>query len=155
MSDGLPRASNASKKPVVEIPDQIQHKPDVQPLKMARGLKFRIQEVEGLYYLCSENKGADKLRSHCAADLRLRFRICTKQVFLMTRLGPLMRRKGPSDSKAIRNDTFVCFACLFYLLLYMYVHGKQVRSVILTTLYLNKPPRGSLPVLREHSYAIN
>ena len=32
-----------------------------QPLKMARGLKFRIQEVVGLYYPCSENKGADQL----------------------------------------------------------------------------------------------
>ena len=30
--------------------------------KMARGLKFRIYEVEGLYYLCSENKGADQFR---------------------------------------------------------------------------------------------
>ena len=33
----------------------------VQSLNMARGLKFRIQEVEGLYYLCSENKGTDQL----------------------------------------------------------------------------------------------
>ena len=30
-----------------------------------------------LYYSCSENKGADQLRSHCKADLRLCFRICT------------------------------------------------------------------------------
>ena len=44
----------------------------VQPQKMARGLKFRILEVEGLYYLCIENKGA---------DLRLCFRICKKPVF--------------------------------------------------------------------------
>ena len=29
---------------------------------MARGLKFRIKEVEELYNLCSENKGADQLR---------------------------------------------------------------------------------------------
>ena len=29
----------------------------VQLKKMARGLKFRIEKVEGLYYLCSENKG--------------------------------------------------------------------------------------------------
>ena len=29
---------------------------------MARGLKFWISEVEGLYYSCSENKGADQLR---------------------------------------------------------------------------------------------
>ena len=31
---------------------------DVQLQKMTRGLKFRIQEVEGLYYMCSENEGA-------------------------------------------------------------------------------------------------
>ena len=37
----------------------------VQPQKMAKGLKFRIQEEEGLYYPCSENKGADQsLFSH-------------------------------------------------------------------------------------------
>ena len=29
----------------------------VQPHKMARGLKFHMLEVEGLYYLCSKNKG--------------------------------------------------------------------------------------------------
>ena len=29
-----------------------------QPQKIARGLKFRILKVEGLYYLCGENKGA-------------------------------------------------------------------------------------------------
>ena len=37
----------------------------VQPQKMVRGLKFRIYEVEELYYLCSENKGTDQLRSYC------------------------------------------------------------------------------------------
>ena len=31
----------------------------VEPHKIATGLKFCIKEVEGLYYLCSENKGAD------------------------------------------------------------------------------------------------
>ena len=33
----------------------------VQPQKIARSLKFRIQEVKGLYYLCSKNKGTDQL----------------------------------------------------------------------------------------------
>ena len=37
---------------------------------MARGLKFRIKEVEGLYYPCSENKGADQLRGYREADMR-------------------------------------------------------------------------------------
>ena len=43
---------------------------------MAIGLKFCIKKVEGLYYPCSENKGADQLRGHREADLRLCFRIC-------------------------------------------------------------------------------
>ena len=53
----------------------------VQPQKMARGLKFRIKEVKGLYYLCSENKGADQLCGHHAADLCLCLCICKSQVF--------------------------------------------------------------------------
>ena len=48
---------------------------------MARGLKFRIYKVEGLYYLSSENKGADQLRGHHEADLRLCFRIYAKLLF--------------------------------------------------------------------------
>ena len=48
---------------------------------MVRGLKFCIYKVEGLYYLCSENKGADQLRGYREADLRLCFRICKKPVF--------------------------------------------------------------------------
>ena len=53
----------------------------VQPQKMARGLKFRINVEEGLYYPYSENKDADQLRIFRAADLRLCFRICEKPVF--------------------------------------------------------------------------
>ena len=53
----------------------------VQLQKMARGLKFRIKEVEGLYYPSSENKGADQLRGYREADLRLCFRICKMLVF--------------------------------------------------------------------------
>ena len=48
----------------------------VQLQKMARGLK-----LEGLYYPCSENKGADQLRGYREADLRLCFRICKTLVF--------------------------------------------------------------------------
>ena len=33
----------------------------VLPQKMVRGMTFQMKEVEGLYYLCSENKGADQL----------------------------------------------------------------------------------------------
>ena len=43
---------------------------------MAIGLKFWILEVEELYYLCSENIGADRLSGYGAADLHICFRIC-------------------------------------------------------------------------------
>ena len=53
----------------------------VHPQKLARDLKFRIKKVERLYYLCSENKGADQLRGYQEADLRLCFRICKMLAF--------------------------------------------------------------------------
>ena len=49
---------------------------------MARGLKFRIENVNGNYYLCSEKETVDQLRSFRAAFSRLCFRICNKQLFL-------------------------------------------------------------------------
>ena len=49
---------------------------------MDRDLKFRIEEVEELLCLCSENKGADQLRgSDREANHRLYSGICKKQVF--------------------------------------------------------------------------
>ena len=53
----------------------------VQAQKMARDWEFWIEKVEELYYPCSENKGADQLRSYCEADLRLCFRTCRLLVF--------------------------------------------------------------------------
>ena len=41
-----------------------------QPLEMAKGLKFWIKKIEGLYYPSSENKGADQLRGHREDQLR-------------------------------------------------------------------------------------
>ena len=52
-----------------------------QLLNMARGLEFPIHEVERLYYLCSENKGADQLCGYRTTDLHLCFRICKIPVF--------------------------------------------------------------------------
>ena len=52
----------------------------VQLQKTARGLKFRIKNVEGLY-LCSENIGADQLPGYRKADLRLCFRKYKMLVF--------------------------------------------------------------------------
>ena len=53
----------------------------VQSQKMAGDGKFWIQKVEELYYLCSENKGADQLRGYREADLRLCFCLCRLLVF--------------------------------------------------------------------------
>ena len=50
-------------------------------LQKARGLKFRIKKVGGLYLLRSENKGADQLRGYREADLRLCFRKYKTLVF--------------------------------------------------------------------------
>ena len=66
------------RKPVFGVSDTNR---SVQPQKMARGLKFRVKVVQGLYYPYSENKGADQLRSYCATDKPLCFRICKKPVF--------------------------------------------------------------------------
>ena len=54
----------------------------VQSQEMVRGLKFCIYVVEGLCYLCNENKGADQLRGYHEADLRLCFRPSILLVFL-------------------------------------------------------------------------
>ena len=45
------------RKPVFGVSDHIQHKSGCATTDTARGLKFRIYAVEGLYYLCSEKKG--------------------------------------------------------------------------------------------------
>ena len=46
---------------------------------MVRGWKFLSKEVDALYYLCSENKGADQLCCYRTADLHLCYHICKKQ----------------------------------------------------------------------------
>ena len=50
--------------------------------KRFRSLKLRVMEVKGFYCLCSENKDADQLRGHRAADLCLWLSICKNEVFL-------------------------------------------------------------------------
>ena len=73
----------------------------VQLQKMARGLKFRIWKVEGLYYLYSENKGADQLRGYRELDLRLCFRICKMLVF--SRRGSTYSKDVASQVEAIKR----------------------------------------------------
>ena len=90
---------------------------------MARGLKFRIKKVEGLYYLCSENKGADQLRGHHEADLRLCFRICKKPVFSRRSSNKIVTEnrdtKQQLESKPV--NTYFMHSCkAFYLLAFQF-----------------------------------
>ena len=54
------------RKPVFGFPTQSDTYQAVQPQKMARGSKFQISMIEGLYYLCIENKGLVTLQLICA-----------------------------------------------------------------------------------------
>ena len=63
------------------VPTRSDTNRSVQLQKIARSLKFQIQEEEELYYLFSENKGADQLCNYCEADLRLCFCIGKNPVF--------------------------------------------------------------------------
>ena len=73
--------SRVMRKPTFWFPTWSDTNQAVQLQKIAGGLKVRIYEVEGLYYRCSKNKGADQLRGYREADLRLCFRLCKTLVF--------------------------------------------------------------------------
>ena len=68
------------RKPTFWFPTWSTTNKAVQLHKMARGLKFRSKKVEGSFYLCSENNGADQLRGYREADLR-HFFAYTKSLF--------------------------------------------------------------------------
>ena len=81
-------------KPVFGVFDQVRHKQAVQPQNkqavqpqnVATGLTFWIQEVEELYYLCSESTNADQRHSYCTENHRLWFLHMQNAGFLMTQL---------------------------------------------------------------------
>ena len=91
-SDDHNHMSRIVRKSVCRILDKARHKPG------CTATEFRIYEVEGLYSLSSENKGADQLctanqrlsfhtcKKHRAADLCLCFLHMQKASFLMTQL---------------------------------------------------------------------
>ena len=49
------------RKPVFGVSDQVRHKPGLTVTEDGYRLEISDLEVQGLYYPCSENKGADKL----------------------------------------------------------------------------------------------
>ena len=71
---------------------------------MAKDLKFCIKEVEGMYYLCSENKGADQLRGYREADPHLCCRIICR--FSHNAVGimiPLNDSNGIANSSELKD----------------------------------------------------
>ena len=66
--------SHFMRESVFRVSDQVRHNQGCTTT--ADDKQFDIlhfKKEEGLYYLCSENKDADQLRSFQAADLRLYF----------------------------------------------------------------------------------
>ena len=49
------------RKPVFGVSDQVRHKPGCTATEDGWRLEISILKVEGLYFLCGENKGADQL----------------------------------------------------------------------------------------------
>ena len=76
LSSELLKSEPVCENPTIWVPTRSDTNRPVQSQKQARSLKFRIEEEEGLYYPCSENKGTDQLRGYREADLRLCFRLC-------------------------------------------------------------------------------
>ena len=69
------------RKPVFRFPTRSETNWAMQFQTMARGLEFGIEALEGLYYPCSKNKGADQLCGSAAL-----FSHMQKSGFLMARL---------------------------------------------------------------------
>ena len=74
------------RKPVFGVSDQVRHKPGCTTTEDGWTLEIWDLGSERLYYLCSENKGADQLRGYRSADLRLCFSHMQKADFLTTSL---------------------------------------------------------------------
>ena len=64
------------RKPSSGFPMRSDTNQTVKPQKMARVLKYRINEEQWLHYLCSETKAL----INCAVTLCPGFRICKMQV---------------------------------------------------------------------------
>ena len=63
------------REPVFGVSDQVQDKLGCTPTEYSWRLEILVLELEGLYYLHSENKGADQLYGYCTDDLGLCFYI--------------------------------------------------------------------------------
>ena len=56
--------SRDARKPVFGVSDQVSHKPGCTGKGDSKNLEISDYEEEGLYFLGSQNKGADQLRGY-------------------------------------------------------------------------------------------
>ena len=75
-------------------------------------LEISDLEEEGLYFLCSKNKGTDQPHGNRAVDLRLCFRICKNQVFSGPSQIILDKETYRSCYRHGQNKTLIKVACL-------------------------------------------
>ena len=69
--------SRVMRKPVFRVFNQVRQKHDCTATEDGQRIEILDLGRRGAV-LCSENKGADQLCGHCAADLHLFFCICEK-----------------------------------------------------------------------------
>ena len=106
------------RKPVFGVSDQVLHKPGCTTThKMARGLKFSIKEVEGLYYV-----GKTKALISFAVTAKL---ICVF-VFAYAKK-PVFSRHGSFYTVMAQSKAILCCIVVVVVELMLYVHGKQLR----------------------------
>ena len=100
-----PYMSRIARNPVFGVSNPVRHKLCCTASEDASRLKFWIEKLEGLGYLCSENKGVDQLRNYRASDLHLCFHICKKGGSLMTQLMDLTGLKPINLCTAYQPQT--------------------------------------------------
>ena len=88
-----------ARKPVFQVSNQSDTNWVEQLQKITSGLKFWIQEEEGLCCISSKNKGADQLRGQGTVEMSLFFSHMLKAGFVMT-LIPIPQFK---NSHVLRN----------------------------------------------------
>ena len=123
-------------KPTMWFPNRSDTNRAVQAQKTARSLKFWSKVEKELYYLSSENKGADQLRGYREANLRLCFCLCRLLVF-------------PWGGQILISSVLAVLlqvACLIYTLYSCrratYQKFKIMSATVTPSKRSNEPPRG-------------
>ena len=109
---------------------------------MATGLKFRIKEEEGLYYLCIENNNAVHLCGYHTADLQLWFCISKIQVsrliysivytFICMDIQKGWQVSGQQDGTLADTDVYVYICLIASMLTYLSFRAYHIYCIVYT-----------------------